>query len=77
MVTAEAGLLGADGLLAIQDSSGGIFVRVSTPADGLTAGRSVEVDGTLAAPYGQLEIRDLVSLTMGRKAQTRPPLEPS
>jgi|GEM_PF-1346042 hypothetical protein len=67
VVTAEAGLLGADGLLAVEDSSGGIFVRVSTPADGLTVGRSVEVDGVLAAPYGQLEVRDLVSLTMGEE----------
>jgi len=65
IVTAEPGVLGADGLLAVEDESGGIFVRVSTPAEGLTVGRSVELDGTLAAPYGQLEIRELGSLTLG------------
>jgi len=65
VVTAEAGLLGADGLLAVEDSSGGIFLRVLTTTEGLTVGRSVEVDGVLAAPYGQLEVRDLVTFTVG------------
>jgi hypothetical protein len=57
-------LVGA-GLFAIEDSSAGIFVRVATSTDGLTEGRQVEVDGTLAAPYGQLEIRDLGELIVG------------
>lgn len=65
MVTVEPGFVGADGLFAIQDASGAIFVRVSATAGGLVVGRSVELEGTLAAPYGQLEIRDLVSLVVG------------
>jgi hypothetical protein len=64
IVTVEPGLVGADGLFAIGDSSGGIFVRLSTAAEGLTVGRLVEVDGTLAAPYGQLEIRNLGRLVV-------------
>ena len=65
VVTVGPGLVGADDLFAIQDSSGGIFVRLSPPEDGLAIGCSVEVEGTLAAPYGQLEIRDTTSLTVG------------
>ena len=64
-VTVEPGLVGADGLFAIQDTSGAIFVRVSTPPEGLAEGSSVEVEGTLAAPYGQLEIRDVASISSG------------
>jgi uncharacterized protein YdeI (BOF family) len=64
VVTAESGLAG-DGLIAIGDSSAGIFVRLSVATDDLTVGRVVEVDGTLAAPYGQLEVRDLKRLTVG------------
>jgi hypothetical protein len=65
MVSAETGLVGADGLLAIQDSSGGIYVRLATAVAGLAIGTFVELDGVLAAPYGQLEIRNLGSLTVG------------
>jgi hypothetical protein len=65
VVTVEPGLVGADDLLAIQDSSGGMFVRLSTASTGLRVGRLIEVDGTLAAPYGQLEIRGLNSLVVG------------
>ena len=62
----EPGLVGADGLFAIGDSSGGIFMRPSTTAEGLAVGgRSVEIDGTLAAPYGQLEIRNLGAMVVG------------
>jgi hypothetical protein len=65
MVSAETGLVGAEGLLAIQDSSGGIYVRLATAVAGLAIGTFVELDGVLAAPYGQLEIRNLGSLTVG------------
>jgi hypothetical protein len=58
------GLVGAEGLIAIQDSSGGVFVRLST-STGPGIGTSVELDGTLAAPYGQVEIRNLGSLIIG------------
>jgi hypothetical protein len=59
VVTAGAGTLGTEGLIAMQDSSGGIFVRLSTADTSLAIGRSIEVEGTLSAPYGQLEIRQL------------------
>ena len=65
IVTVGPGLVGADGLFAIEDSSGGIFVRLSTTAEGLAVGRPIEIDGTLAAPYGQLEIRNLGMLVVG------------
>jgi len=53
-----AGLVGADNLFAIADSSAGIFVRLAAPVDGVEVGRSVDIVGVLAAPYGQLEVRD-------------------
>ena len=65
VVTAGPGLVGADDLIAIRDSSGGVFVRVGPAAGDLPIGRSVEIQGKLAAPYGQVEIRDLDSLTVG------------
>jgi uncharacterized protein YdeI (BOF family) len=64
-VTVAPGLVGADGLFTIQDSTGGIYVRVSAVPAGLAVGRSIEVEGTLSAPYGQLEVRDVVSLRQG------------
>jgi len=65
VVTAGAGILGTDELVAVQDSSGGIFVRLSTADPSLSIGRSIEVEGTLSAPYGQLEIRQLDWLIVG------------
>jgi uncharacterized protein YdeI (BOF family) len=63
-ITAEVGLVG-EGLLAIQDETGGIFVRASGATADLTDGHEVEVTGVLAAPYGQLEIRDLDQIVVG------------
>ena len=57
VVIAEAGRLGTPRLLAIGDGSGGLPVRL---ADGQIApgrGTPVELRGTIAAPYGQTEIR--------------------
>ena len=54
--------MGTDGLFAIQDSSGGIYVRLAASVKEVALGRTVTVDGTLAAPYGQLEIRSIASL---------------
>jgi hypothetical protein len=57
VVTAEAGRLGTPALIAIQDSTGGIVVKVP---DGIVApvrGIGVIVTGPIADPYGQLEIR--------------------
>ena len=64
-VTAPVGPVGADNLFAIADSSGGIFVRLSAPVDGLEIGRSIEIVGALSAPYGQLEVRELEWLQLG------------
>jgi hypothetical protein len=62
VVTIDPGFAGADGLFAIQDSSGGIYVRLAASVKEVALGRTVTVDGTLAAPYGQLEIRSIASL---------------
>ncbi len=57
VVTAEPGRLGTPPLIAIADASGGIVVRI--PSDGPRPGRGTVIDvrGTLADPYGQVEIR--------------------
>jgi hypothetical protein len=57
VVTAEAGRLGTPALLAIGDATGGIAVRLPSDAAQFTRGTLLRVDGTLNAPYGQLEIR--------------------
>jgi hypothetical protein len=57
VVTAEAGRLGTPALFGLGDDTGGIAVRLPTSADGYQRGTLLEVTGTLAAPYGQLEIR--------------------
>ena len=57
VVIAEAGRLGAPRLLVIGDGSGGLPVSL---ADGQVApgrGTLVELRGTIAAPYGQTELR--------------------
>jgi uncharacterized protein YdeI (BOF family) len=64
-VTMTAGATGAPELFAIEDSSGGIFVRLPASPSGLVVGRSVELVGILAAPYGQLEIRSVEWLSLG------------
>jgi hypothetical protein len=62
VVTAEAGRLGTPPLLAIQDISAGIVVRLPDTAARPPRGSWIEVSGTLAAPYGQLEVRTLSNL---------------
>ena len=64
-MTVAPGLVGADNLIAVADSSGGIFVRLPASADGLEIGRSIEVVGVLSAPYGQIEVRELELLALG------------
>ncbi len=56
-MTAEAGRLGAPRLLAIGDATAGLVVRLPAGASGFRRGTIIRVSGTLAAPYGQLEIR--------------------
>ena len=57
MVTAEAGRLGTERLLAVGDAAAGIAVRLPIGQAGPSRGAMVVVTGTLAAPYGQLELR--------------------
>ena len=57
VVTAEAGRLGSAALFAIADETAGIVVHLPAGATGPSRGVVIEVEGTLAAPYGQLEIR--------------------
>jgi hypothetical protein len=57
VVTAEAGRLGTPPLIAIQDASGGIVVRIPDGVAAPRRGDKVEVRGSLADPYGQLELR--------------------
>jgi hypothetical protein len=56
-VTAEAGRLGSPALIAIQDATGGIVVRLPEGTGPIARGSLIDVIGPLAAPYGQLEIR--------------------
>ncbi len=59
------GLVGADDLCVIEDGTGGIFVRLPAGAAAVAIGQPVEVEGALAAPYGQLEIRDVGLFVVG------------
>ena len=64
VIVVAPGFVGSDGLFAIQDATGGIFVRLSASVKEIALGRTATVDGTLAAPYGQLEIRNMDSLAV-------------
>lgn len=57
VVAAEAGRLGSAVLLAIVDETGGIVVHLPAGASGPRRGAVLEIEGKLAAPYGQLELR--------------------
>jgi hypothetical protein len=72
-VSMAPGLTGSELLFAIADSSGGIFVRLPSSA-GLRVGQPVEAAGTLSAPYGQLEIRDLDLLSLGPQGEAPAPV---
>jgi hypothetical protein len=65
VVTMAPGTTGSALLFTIGDPTGGVFVRLDGALDGLAIGRSVEVAGTLASPYGQLEIRYPVGMKLG------------
>jgi hypothetical protein len=64
VVTAQPGRLGTPALLAIDDGTAGIVVRVGDVAPRPELGATVEVTGTLADPYGQLEIRTLSAFSI-------------
>jgi uncharacterized protein YdeI (BOF family) len=57
VVTADGGRLGTPPLVAIQDDTGGIVVRIPDGAPRPPRGVLIDVSGPLADPYGQLEIR--------------------
>jgi hypothetical protein len=61
VVTAEAGRLGTPSLIAIQDETAGIVVRLPDGVAGPARGTTVEVRGPLADPYGQLELRPAIA----------------
>lgn len=60
VVTVAAGRVLGDSVIAIQDGSGGIYVRLPAGSPAVVAGESVLVKGMLAAPYGNMEIRPAV-----------------
>ena len=65
IVTAELGRAGNPDLFVIEDSAGAIFVRPSGSAPAQVAiGDEADVIGSLSAPYGQLEIRETIGLTV-------------
>ncbi|HEX5824818.1 MAG TPA: lamin tail domain-containing protein [Candidatus Limnocylindrales bacterium] len=74
VVTAEAGRLGTPPLLAIQDATAGIVVRLSDTAARPRRGTWIETNGILAAPYGQLEVRSLSNLRVVASAALPSPL---
>ena len=74
-VTAGPGALGSDGLVSIEDSSAGIFLRLAAPIAGFVPGRSVEVVGVLAAPYGQLEVREVQWIAIGDLGEVPAPAQ--
>jgi hypothetical protein len=61
VVMAEAGRLGTPALIAIQDGSAGIIVRLPDGVASPARGSLVSVRGKLTDPYGQLEIRPSAS----------------
>ncbi|HEX2756016.1 MAG TPA: OB-fold nucleic acid binding domain-containing protein [Candidatus Limnocylindrales bacterium] len=62
VVTAGAGRLGTPALIAIQDSTAGIVVRLADTTPRPSVGTWIELTGTLADPYGQLELRAIAGV---------------
>ena len=61
-MTAEAGRLGTPALVAIQDPTAAIVVRLPDGFAKPARGAWLVVSGTLADPYGQLEIRSVSAI---------------
>jgi hypothetical protein len=57
IVIAEPGRLGLPPVLAIADETGGLPLRLASGMTAPVRGTFVTVDGVMAAPYGQLELR--------------------
>jgi len=71
-VIAEAGRLGDAALIAIGDADAGIAVRLPAGSAAVARGAALIVDGTLAAPYGQLEIRPVAGGVVPDGTGTQP-----
>lgn len=63
-VTAEAGRLGQPALISVADATGAIVVRLGDDDPRPARGDHVVIAGSLADPYGQLEIRAVRELTV-------------
>jgi outer membrane biosynthesis protein TonB len=61
VVTAESGRLGTPSLIAIQDATGGIVIKVPEGVASPVRGSRIETRGQLTDPYGQLEVRPPVA----------------
>jgi len=73
VVTAPAGRLGTPALIAIQDATAGIVVRLADTSPRPPMGTWIELTGTLADPYGQLELRSITGFrTVGPAALPDP-----
>jgi uncharacterized protein YdeI (BOF family) len=58
VVTVAPGWILGTSVIAIQDSTAGVVVKLPSAAlAGIVPGRNLEVEGPLVAPYGNLEIR--------------------
>src|ERR1035437_6030687 len=73
VVTVAPGFTGTEGLFAVEDASGGVFVRWTGSGEGIVPGAEAEVVGDLAAPYGQIEIRELHRLPLGPQGEEPTP----
>ena len=73
VVTAAPGLTGIEGLFAVEDVSGAVFVRWTGLEVGIVPGAAAEVVGVLAAPYGQVEVRELHRLAVGPQGEEPTP----
>jgi hypothetical protein len=62
VVTAGAGRLGTPALIAIQDSTAAIVVRLADTTPRPSIGTWLELTGTLGDPYGQLELRAITGV---------------
>ncbi len=71
-VTAEAGRLGSAVLIAIADETAGIVVHLPTGTAGPARGAVLDVEGKLAAPYGQLEVRPTAGGVLETGAEPEP-----
>jgi hypothetical protein len=64
VVTAQPGRLGTPALVAIEDATGGIVLRLPDDAPMPALGSRVAAAGVLADPYGQLEVRGLTAFAI-------------